>query len=123
MTYASVTSPAEFEQYVADLYERLGYTIDEVVDKNKRGGADIIAFKDDIKYVIQVKYYTKPVNKNGIIEVVAAKKLYTANKGIHVTNSYYSMSAMQFAAQNNIELIDGEMIEEYISEISQKNNK
>ena len=123
MTYASVTSPAEFEQYVADLYERLGYTIDEVVDKNKRGGADIIAFKDDIKYVIQVKYYTKPVNKNGIIEVVAAKKLYKANKGIHVTNSYYSMSAMQFAAQNNIELVDGEMIEEYISEISQKNNK
>ena len=123
MTYASVTSPAEFEQYVANLYERLGYTIDEVVDKNKRGGADIIAFKDDIKYVIQVKYYTKPVNKNGIIEVVAAKKLYKANKGIHVTNSYYSMSAMQFAAQNNIELVDGEMIEEYISEISQKNNK
>ena len=63
------------------------------------------------------------LNKNGIIEVVVAKKLYQANKGIHVTNSYYSMSAMQFAAQNNIELVDGEMIEEYISEISQKNNK
>ena len=122
MTYASVTSPAEFEKYIADLYERLGYTIDEVVDKNKRGGADIIAFKDNIKYVIQVKYYTKPVNKNGIIEVVAAKKLYKANKGIHVTNNSYSMSAMQFAAQNNIELIDGEIIEEYINEVSQKNN-
>ena len=39
--------------------------------------------------------------------------MYKANKGIVVTNSTFTSSAIELAQANNIELVDGEKIEEY----------
>ena len=76
-------------------------------------GADVIAYKDNIKYVIQVKFYNNPVGNKAVQEVVGAIGMYKANKGIVVTNSTFTSSAIELAQANNIELVDGEKIEEY----------
>lgn len=39
--------------------------------------------------------------------------MYKANKGIVVTNSTFTTSAVELANANNIELVDGEGIEEF----------
>ena len=39
--------------------------------------------------------------------------MYNADKGIVVTNSTFTSSAVELAQANNIELIDGEKIEEF----------
>lgn len=39
--------------------------------------------------------------------------MYNANKGIVVTNSTFTSSAIELANANNIELVDGEKIEEF----------
>lgn len=76
-------------------------------------GADVIAYKDNIKYVIQVKFYNTPVGNKAVQEVVGAIGMYKAHKGIVVTNSTFTSSAVELANANNIELVDGEKIEEY----------
>lgn len=80
-------------------------------------GADVIAYKDNIKYVIQVKFYNNPVGNKAVQEVVGAIGMYKANKGIVVTNSTFTPSAVELAQANNIELVDGARIEEYKKEI------
>lgn len=76
-------------------------------------GADVIAYKDKIKYVLQVKFYNNPVGNKAVQEVFASIGMYNANKGIVVTNSTFTSSAIELANANNIELVDGEKIEEF----------
>lgn len=102
-----------FETYIAKLYCKLGYTIEEVTKKSGDQGADVIAYKDNIKYVIQAKFYSNPVGNKAVQEVVASIGMYNANKGIVVTNSTFTLSAIELANANNIELVDGEKIEEF----------
>ena len=73
----------------------------------------VIAFKDNIKYVIQVKFYNNPVGNKAVQEVVASIGMYKVNKGIVVTNSTFTPQAVELAEANNIELVDGAKIEEY----------
>lgn len=111
--YSNVQNGYEFEEYVANLYRKLGYTIEEVTKKSGDQGADIIAYKDNNKYVIQVKFYNNPVGNKAVQEVVGAIGMYKANRGIVVTNSNFTPSAVELANANEIELVDGQKIEKY----------
>lgn len=111
--YSNVQNGYEFEEYVANLYKELGYKIEEVTKKSGDQGADVIAYKNNIKYVIQVKFYNNPVGNKAVQEVVGAKGMYKADKGIVITNSTFTQSAIELAKANNIELVNGEKIEEY----------
>ena len=111
--YSNVQNGYEFEEYVANLYRKLGYTIEEVTKKSGDQGADIIAYKDNNKYVFQVKFYNNPVGNKAVQEVVGAIGMYKANRGIVVTNSNFTPSAVELANANEIELVDGQKIEKY----------
>lgn len=80
-------------------------------------GADVIAYKDNVKYVIQVKFYNNPVGNKAVQEVVGAIGMYNADKGVVVTNSTFTPSAVELANANNIELVNGEKIEIYKKKI------
>ena len=111
-SYENIKNGYEFEEYVANLYNKLGYKIEEVTKKSGDQGADIVAYKDGKKYVIQVKYYNSAVGNKAIQEVVASIKLYGANKSIVVTNNNFTSSAIELAKANNVELINGEKLNE-----------
>lgn len=115
--YSNIQNGYEFEEYVANLYKKLGYTIEEVTKKSGDQGADVIAYKDNMKYVIQVKFYSNPVGNKAVQEVVGAIGMYKADKGIVVTNNSFTPSAVELAQANNIELVDGEQIEKYKKKI------
>lgn len=108
--YLNIETGFEFEEYVAKLYGKLGYKV-EVTKKSKDQGADIIAYKNNMKYVIQAKFYSNPVGNKAVQEVVAAIGMYKANKGIVVTNSSFTPSAIELAKANQIELVDANKIE------------
>ena len=74
-------------------------------------GADVVAYKDNVKYVIQVKFYNNPVGNKAVQEVAGAIGMYKANKGMVVTNSTFTHSAIELANANNIELVDGNKLE------------
>ena len=86
-------------------------------------GADVIAYKDNVKYVIQVKFYSNPVGNKAVQEVVASIGMYKADKGMVVTNSTFTSSAVELANVNNVELVDGNKIEELKKEIVNNINR
>ena len=116
LDYSNITNGYEFESFVANLYKTLGYNILDVTSKSGDQGADVIIEKDNIKYAIQVKYYTNPVGNKAIQEIVAAKSFYKTDKAMVVTNSTFTQQAITLAKANDVILIDGNELEKLINQ-------
>lgn len=103
----------QFEQYLKYLFEKLGYVV-ETTKTTGDQGADLILNKNNIKTVVQAKFYSNPVGNKAVQEVVSAIKFYKADNGMVVTNNYYTKSAKELAEANEIELWDKDILDEII---------
>lgn len=103
--------PSQFEDYIADLYNRLGYT-PEAVGRSHDGGIDAIAIKDGIKHFIQCKKYI--TSKVGVSEVRdfygAMAGQQAVGRGIFITTNIFTTEAEKFAEDKPLELIDGDKL-------------
>jgi len=102
-------NPNEFENYIADLYFKLGYKT-EKVGGSYDGGVDVIAEKDDIKHYIQCKkHITSKVSVGDVRNFAGAlmDKL-SQGKGIFITTNIFTTEAVKFAEDKPIELVDGD---------------
>lgn len=100
--------PNQFEDYITDMYSRLGYDAEQVGGAYD-GGIDVIATKDGIKHYIQCKkYITSKVGVSETRDFYGAMAGKLANgKGIFITTNVFSTEAEKFAEDKPIELIDG----------------
>lgn len=114
--FEKVSNGFEFEKYVGELYKKMGYKV-IVTKQSCDQGADIVIEKDEQKTVVQTKFYTNPVGNKAVQEIVGAIALYKAQKGIVVTNSTYTKSAIELAFANNIKLVDKTILNNMIKEI------
>jgi HJR/Mrr/RecB family endonuclease len=109
-------SPAQFEQTVAEMFERLGYKA-EVIGGANDGGIDVIARKDGKKYFIQCKkFMTREVTPHDVRDFLGAITNINnpADKGYFVTTGIFTLMAEKAAEGNpRIELIDGTKLVEY----------
>jgi restriction system protein len=115
--------PGEFEEYVADLFSRLGFKT-EAVGRSHDGGVDVIAEKDGIKHYIQCKkFITQEVGVGAIRDFYGAIANHLAQgKGYFVTTNKFTLEAEKFAEDKPIELIDGQKIIKYIRLVEKENN-
>ncbi len=116
LDYSNISTGYDFETYIANLYKILGYKIINLTSKSGDQGADVIIEKNNIKYAIQVKYYSTPVGNKAVQEVVAAKNFYKTNKAMVVTNSTYTQQAKLLAKANDVILVDGGNLQQLIDE-------
>ncbi|XOB46393.1 MAG: restriction endonuclease [Candidatus Nealsonbacteria bacterium] len=105
----------EFEQYIADLFLRLGYKT-KVTGGPRDGGIDVIAEKDGIKHYIQCKkYITSKVGVGALRDFYGAIADHLADgKGYFITTNKFTLEAKQFAEDKPIELIDSFRLIKYI---------
>ena len=109
----------EFEGYLKELFNRLGYiTIQTSLSGDQ--GADLIISKDGEKTVVQAKKYAEKVSNKAVQEIVAAKNHYKAQKAIVVTNSSFTKSAIDLALSNNVDLWDGLKLKNIIQNLKSK---
>lgn len=101
----SVETGIEFEQYLKYIFEKLGYYV-EMTKGSGDQGADLILISNNIKTVVQAKFYSSTVGNKAVQEVVSAIAYYNADNGMVVTNNYYTKSAIELAEANNILLWD-----------------
>jgi HJR/Mrr/RecB family endonuclease len=106
----------EFENFIAIMFSKMGYST-QVTKASGDQGIDIIAQKSGKKLGIQAKCYSNTVPNAAIQEVAAGIVYYKLDKGLVVTNNYFSKSAMQLAESNNVILWDRNMLREKIFEI------
>ncbi len=104
-------SPPEFEKFIGELYQKMGYNTSVTVRSND-GGIDVIAELEGNRVLIQCKRF-----KDSSVGVHAVRELYgvvtaeNAKKGIIICTSDFTSDARRFAARIPIELIDGKTLE------------
>jgi restriction system protein len=111
--------PWEFEDYIADLFRRMGYKTETTGGPYDRG-VDVIAEKDGIKHYIQCKKYFR-WHEVGVAEVrefygAIADHLANGN-GYFITTNKFTLEAKRFADDKPIELIDGFKLIKYIRSV------
>jgi restriction system protein len=116
--------PKEFEEYIADLFSRLGYKA-HAVGKSHDGGIDVIAEKDGVKNYIQCKKYTnKTVSVGALRDFYGALADRIANgKSYFITTYEFTLEAVKFAEDKPIELVDQFKLLKYIKLTEQQENK
>lgn len=95
----------EFEQYLKLRLQKMHYKV-ETTPASGDYGADLFCFKGDRSLVIQAKRYEGNVGTQAVQEVTAAKDYYEAESGVVITNSHFTLNALNLAEANKIALID-----------------
>ena len=103
----------EFERFLKRLFEKMGYQVEHTKLSGDQGG-DLVLIKLGERVVVQAKRYGGAIGNRAVQEITAAVNHYRADKGIVVTNSYFTAAAVQLAKSNRIELIDRDKLENMI---------
>ena len=104
-------SPREFEDTIAAMFQRLGYSVQQT-PYSRDMGIDVIANKDGHKYIIQCKRY----GKNNSVGLSQLKEFFATTidskaKGYFITTGRFTKPAKQYAREHEIEFIDlGQLI-------------
>lgn len=110
-------SGSEFELFLKELFEKMGYLVEHTKLSGDQG-ADLIISKFGHKVAVQAKNYTANVGNKAIQEVVSAIKHYKADRGMVVATSDFTQPAIELAKSNDIELIDrhrlAKLMEKYL---------
>jgi len=114
-------SGLEFEAFLKQLFEILGYTVMQTKSSGDQG-ADLVIMLDNIKTAVQAKRYSGKVSNAAIQQVVASKKHYKCDKTLVVTTGKFTKSAIQLAISNDVQLWDSEKLSKVISEINDSTN-
>jgi restriction system protein len=101
-------SPEGFEEFVAELFEALGYAVERTGGSGDEG-ADLRLVQDGLRAVVQCKYH----QSRGVVGSPELQKFLgtihhtQSHKGYFVTTRTFSLAAEKFVADHPIELIDG----------------
>ena len=106
-------SGIQFEEYFINILNKIGYVAHGTKASNDEG-ADILAEKDNIKYVFQCKNYSNSVGNKAVQEVYSAKGIYNCDKAIVITNNYYTKQAIKEAEILSIILWDRDVLEKIL---------
>jgi len=109
-------TPAAFEQEVAKILAAYGF-VTRLTPHTGDYGADILAQRQGITYVVEVKQYASGtlVGRPELQKLQGARLYYRADAMIFVTFGHFSHQAHQYAKRESIRLIDGdELVQMFI---------
>jgi restriction system protein len=112
----SSLTPEGFEEFVAEVFESLGYDV-EAVGGSGDEGADLFVRRDGLRAVVQCKYHSRGVIGSPALQKFLGTIHHTgSHKGFFVTTRTFSLAAEKFVAENPIELIDGTRLVELVQD-------
>lgn len=104
----------EYERFVTEYLEQLGYDNIEVTEVTGDFGIDILAYKNGFKWGFQCKEYSSPVGVRAVQEAVAGKAYYACDLVGVITNSTFTKAAQELAEAADVVLLDEVMpVEEW----------
>ncbi|MEE4539514.1 MAG: restriction endonuclease [Erythrobacter sp.] len=91
----------EFENKCLNILIQAGFDAHKTPTKGDFG-ADLVAQKDDIAFVIQCKDLSKPVGIKAVQEAAGARQHYTADFACVCADSGFTEAALELAASNRV---------------------
>ena len=105
----------QFEEFLAKLYKKMGYTAEVTKSSGDQGG-DLIISKGSKKTVVQAKRYSDKVANSAVQEAVTAIRHYDCDNAMVVTTNYFTKSAIELASSNDVTLTDRDDLEGLLEE-------
>lgn len=96
----------EFELYLTNLFERLGYKVHHSGRHNNDYGCDVIIEKDGKRTAIQAKRRSHSVGEPAIQEIYSSLNVYNCQQAVVLTNGFFTNQAQFLARRNNVMLWD-----------------
>jgi restriction system protein len=96
--------PIDFEIYCASRLKKGGWTAN-LTKASGDQGIDIIAERDGIKLVFQVKKSSSPVGNKAVQEAIAGKAFVNANAACVVSNAEFTPAAKELANVSGVRLL------------------
>ncbi len=93
-----------FERFLAYLFHKLNYVV-QLTPASSDGGADLVIGKDGKKIAVQAKNHKSPIGVSALQEVYAAKTIYGCDEAWVVTNSVFTMPAIEMSKQLGVHLV------------------
>ncbi len=109
-------SGAQFEVFVADLFEAMGYqtmVLGGVGDQ----GVDVVVNPRGKRIAVQCKNYSKPVGNKAVQEVYAGARHHRCVEAWVVAPAGYTSGAMELARSTDVSLCDSDSIHEWIMKV------
>lgn len=94
----------DFEYFCADLLLIDGFKNIEVTKASADNGADIVATKNNKKYIFQCKCVTHTCSNKAVQEIISANTIYKADKMAVICNTNFSDHARALAHTNHVDL-------------------
>lgn len=110
----------EFELLVGEALRRKGFSVQEAGGAGPDGGIDLVARKDGEKYLVQCKQWRAvQVGVSVVRELYGVMAAEGAVGGFVITSGRFTKPATEFAAGRNVQLVDGILLNRWITEASQ----
>lgn len=106
----------QFEEFVAQLFQDMGYKT-EVTSSSGDYGIDVIAKRKGLTIGIQAKRYSDKVPNKAVQEVIAGIAYYKLDQGLVITNNYFTKQAQNQAKSTNVMLWDRNMLQQKLHEM------
>jgi restriction endonuclease Mrr len=105
----------EFEEFLAHLFFRMGYTDISLTPPNDQGGDLLCRCPNGALIVVQAKRWRGSVGNDAVQELLGAMRHYDRLQGMVVTNSRFTDSARTLAKKDSdVKLCDGLRLAEQI---------
>lgn len=109
-------NPEQFEEFVAEVFEALGYEVERVGGTGDEG-ADLRVGRAGLRGVVQCKYHKRGVVGSPELQKFLGTIHHTSShKGFFVTTRTFTLAAERFVADHPIELIDGPRLVELVQQ-------
>lgn len=106
----------QFEEFVAQLFQDMGYKT-EVTSSSGDYGIDVIARRKGVTIGIQAKRYSDKVPNKAVQEVIAGIAYYKLDQGLVITNNYFTKQAQNQAKGTHVLLWDRDMLQQKLHEM------
>lgn len=112
--YSEDMSGHEYEYFVADCFDQLGFTT-QVTKGSGDHGVDVLVEYDDTKIAVQCKHYNSPVGNKAVQEVYSAKDIFDCALAVVVTNNTFTPAAREAAEKLGVYLLHHDDIPDFYS--------
>jgi restriction system protein len=115
-------SGAEFEVFVADLFEAMGHRA-MVLGGAGDQGVDIVVNPRGKRIAVQCKNHSRPVNNKAVQEVYAGAKHHRCVEAWVVSPAGYTRGAIELARSTAVSLCDAETVRKWIKNVDRLEKK
>ena len=117
LDFVDELTDAKFIDYMRYVLSRLAYDNVDVLNTNDDLKVDILAEKDNIKYVIKCKKTLDLVNSDAVKEAYEGKKYCGRNVAVVITNGRFSDGAVELSRDTGVVLWDKEVLSEMLNKL------